>query len=135
MNAAPARAPNLSVRVLFPFGLLLSLAAAGPACAPPPPDYAKAFAAMPSCPDRPDEGVTVVGAVAHPGQIPVSQGRTLVEAITYSGGFTALGYRGRVIVRRCRKAAVVDVEAIVDFGATDPRLADGDIVEVRERDL
>ncbi len=90
---------------------------------------------MPSCPQAPDEGVTVLGAVPHPGKIAVSQGRTLVEAITYSGGFTALGYRGQVVVRRCKKTAVVDVEAILDFGATDPRMADGDVVEVRERDL
>ena len=135
MNVTKDRAPKLFVRVLFSFGFVLSLAALGSACAPPPPDYAKAFAAMPSCPESPDQGVTVVGAVAHPGQLPVSKGRTLVEAITYSGGFTALGYRGRVVVRRCRKTAVVDVEAIVDFGATDPRLADGDIVEVRQRDM
>lgn len=135
MNALARRATNLFVRVVPTFGFLVALACAGSACAPPPADYNKAFAAMPSCPEKADEGVTVVGAVLHPGQLPLSKGRTLVEAITSSGGFTALGYRGRVAVRRCNKMAMVDVEAILDFGATDPRMADGDIIEVRERDL
>jgi hypothetical protein len=134
LNLPPRRATNLLVRVVFSFGFLVALACAGSACAPPPADYAKAFAAMPSCPEKADEGVTVLGAVPRPGRLPISKGRTLVEAITSSGGFTALGYRGQVAVRRCKKTAVVDVEAILDFGATDPRMADGDIVEVRERD-
>src|SRR5262245_11098039 len=100
--------------------LLLCLACAASACSPPPPDYAKMLAAQAPCPAKPKEGVTVLGAVQHPGRIPLSQAATLTEALTAAGGFTVLAYRGRVRVQRCRQAFLLDVDAIAEQGATDP---------------
>lgn len=103
-------------------------------CTPPPPDYERKLAEVAPCAAQADGFVDVLGAVSHPGRVPLAEGPTLTKALTAAGGLTALSYRGRVRVRRCRTLLLVDVEAITDFGATDPKMTSGDEIFVTTRE-
>jgi polysaccharide export outer membrane protein len=82
--------------------------------------------------------VAVFGQVAKPGQFPVIEGMTVVQAITVAGGFTPIADRDRVtITRKVSKEKVVrvvfSVAAIMEGKIADVPLQAGDTIYVEER--
>jgi protein involved in polysaccharide export with SLBB domain len=82
--------------------------------------------------------VTMLGQLGKPGQIPMTPGMTIVQAISVAGGFTALADKEHVtITRRVSKTKVVrvvfSVIAITDGRTDDVQLQAGDTVYVEER--
>jgi len=80
----------------------------------------------------------VFGQVQKPGQFPMNEGMTVVQAISLAGGFTALADKGKVTLnRRVSKTKVVrqvfSVEAITDGKIPDVPLQAGDTIYVEER--
>lgn len=82
--------------------------------------------------------VSVFGAVQKPGQFPMQEGITVVQAITLAGGFTPIADRDRVALsRRVSKTKVVrvvfSVAAITEGRTNDIPLQAGDTIYVEER--
>lgn len=81
--------------------------------------------------------VTLLGQVAKPGNLPLSPGMTLLEAISQAGGLTAVASASHVnLTRRTGKnsqTVQVDVDAITEGKAPDVPLQAGDRIYVRER--
>jgi protein involved in polysaccharide export with SLBB domain len=82
--------------------------------------------------------VSIVGAVQKPGSIPWSEGMKLVDAISLSGGFTALADGDHVRITRLVGAnktvtAIVNVEDITDGKLGDVPLQAGDTIKVEQR--
>ena len=81
--------------------------------------------------------IELIGEVMKPGSIPLVPGMTLLRAITIAGGFTAMGKRGFVFIRRKVKggtrAATISVEDIIDNRIPDPLMQAGDSVYVPAR--
>lgn len=81
--------------------------------------------------------VSVLGAVAKPGTLPIVPGMTLVYAVSQAGGFTALASKDdTVVTRRVGKKLEryrVEVSRITRGDAEDFALRAGDIVFVPER--
>ncbi len=81
--------------------------------------------------------VTVVGAIARPGQYPVAQRLSVLQAVGLAGGFTSLADKNETRVIRHTDNGVrpirVRVEAIMTGQATDFQLEPGDVVNVPER--
>jgi polysaccharide biosynthesis/export protein VpsN len=80
----------------------------------------------------------VFGQVQKPGQFPMSEGMTVVQAISLAGGFTALADRDRVTLnRRVSREKVVrvffSVAAITEGKMNDIPLQSGDTIYVEER--
>lgn len=82
-------------------------------------------------------GVTVLGQVVHPGRVALGSARTIVEAITWSGGTTATGWLRHTQLRRVidgvPRVFLVDVERILEGDDEDVPLEAGDVVMVPER--
>lgn len=80
---------------------------------------------------------SVMGAVAQPGTFPMSNGLTVVQAISLAGGFTPLASRNSVVVTRRRNGELRRYEVAVDRmtrGEVDDfPVTAGDIVYVPER--
>ena len=83
--------------------------------------------------------VAVVGAVAHPGTFPLTSGLTVVQAISLSGGVTAIANADSTVVTRRVNGELrryrVPVDAVTQGGADDFVLSSGDIIYVPERIL
>jgi polysaccharide export outer membrane protein len=82
--------------------------------------------------------VSVVGAVAKPGSLPWSEGMKLVDAISLSGGLTALADGDRVRVTRIvgqnkTVTATVSIDDITDGKLGDIPLQAGDTIKVDQR--
>jgi protein involved in polysaccharide export with SLBB domain len=82
--------------------------------------------------------VSVVGAVQKPGSLPWSEGMKLVDAISLSGGFTAIADGDHVILTRVVEGgktitATVSVEDITDGKMPDIPLQAGDTIKVDQR--
>jgi polysaccharide export outer membrane protein len=81
--------------------------------------------------------ISVLGAVAKPGTLPIVPGMTLVNAVSQAGGFTALASKDEtVITRRVDGKLVryrVAVSRITRGDEADFALRTGDIVFVPER--
>ncbi len=81
--------------------------------------------------------ITVMGAVTHTGQFPLTAGLTLAQAISLAGGFTALANPGATMVTRRTEGELrrfrIDVDDISRGRTEDFVLRAGDIVFVPER--
>ncbi len=81
--------------------------------------------------------ITVMGAVAHTGQYPLTAGLTLVQAISLAGGFNALANPGATMVTRRVEGELrrfrIDADAASRGRSRDFVLRAGDIVFVPER--
>jgi protein involved in polysaccharide export with SLBB domain len=81
--------------------------------------------------------VSVMGAVAKPGGLPLTSGMTIIDAISGAGGLTPLASGDNTIVTRRVGGALqrykVPVDSISEGHADDFRLQEGDIVFVPER--
>jgi polysaccharide export outer membrane protein len=81
--------------------------------------------------------VSVIGAVAKPGSLPWSEGMKLVDAISLSGGLTALADGDRVRVTRLVGAktvtATISIDDITDGKLGDIPLQAGDTIKVDQR--
>ncbi len=81
--------------------------------------------------------ITVMGAVAHTGQFPLTAGLTLVQAISLAGGFNALANPGATMVTRRVDGELrrfrIDADAVSRGRSRDFLLQAGDIVFVPER--
>lgn len=82
--------------------------------------------------------IAVFGQVQKPGQFPMSEGVTVVQAISLAGGFTALADRDRVTLNRKVSAkkvvrVVFSVAAITEGKMNDIPLQAGDTLYVEER--
>jgi protein involved in polysaccharide export with SLBB domain len=82
--------------------------------------------------------VSIVGAVQKPGSIPWSEGMKLVDAISLSGGLTALADGDHVRITRLVGAnktvtATVSVDDITDGKLGDVPLQAGDTIKVDQR--
>ena len=82
--------------------------------------------------------VSVVGAVAKPGSLPWSEGMKLIDAISASGGLTALADGDHVRITRVvgqshTVTATVSVEDITDGRLSDVPLQAGDTIKVEQR--
>jgi len=82
--------------------------------------------------------VAVFGQVQKPGQFPMTEGMTVVQAISLAGGFTSLADRDRVTLnRRVSKEKVIrvvfSVAAITEGKMNDILLQSGDTLYVEER--
>lgn len=81
--------------------------------------------------------ITVLGEVQKPGSFPLAPGMTLVQAISYAGGFSAIANQNRVTLSRKTKSGkhtvMVSVEAITDGRSPDIPLQAGDQIYVHER--
>jgi protein involved in polysaccharide export with SLBB domain len=81
--------------------------------------------------------ISVLGAVAKPGTLPIVPGLTLVHAVSQAGGFTALASKDDTVVTRRREGKLeryrVEVSRIARGDAEDFPLRAGDIVFVPER--
>jgi len=82
--------------------------------------------------------VSVVGAVEKPGSLAWSDGMKLVDAISLSGGLTALADGGRVRITRIvgpnrTVTATVSVDDITDGRIPDVALQAGDTIKVDQR--
>jgi len=80
----------------------------------------------------------VFGQVQKPGQFPMTEGMTVVQAISLAGGFTPLADRDRVTLnRRVSKSKVVrvvfSVAAMTEGKINDVPLQAGDTIYVEER--
>ena len=81
--------------------------------------------------------ISVMGAVANPGTFPITEGLTIVQAISLAGGFTNLANRNSTVVTRksgneTQKYRVA-VDKITRGGERDPLVSPGDIIYVPER--
>lgn len=81
--------------------------------------------------------ISVVGAVENAGTFPLTNGMTVVRAISLAGGFTSLASRNSTVVTRRAGGRLrrfrVRVEDAVEGAAQDFPLQAGDIVYVPER--
>ncbi len=82
--------------------------------------------------------VSVFGQVQKPGQFPMVEGLTVVQAITLAGGFTPIADRDRIaITRKVSKEKAVrvvfSVAAITEGKMNDIPLQAGDTIYVEER--
>ncbi len=82
--------------------------------------------------------VAVFGQVQKPGQFPMSEGMTVVQAISLAGGFTSIADRDRVTLNRRVSAkkvvrVVFSVAAITEGKMNDIVLQAGDTLYVEER--
>jgi protein involved in polysaccharide export with SLBB domain len=82
--------------------------------------------------------VSIVGAVQKPGSLPWTEGMKLVDAISLSGGFTALADGDHVLVTRLLPGnrtvtGVVSVDDITDGRLSDIPLQAGDTIKVGQR--
>lgn len=82
--------------------------------------------------------VAVFGQVQKPGQFPMAEGMTVVQAISLAGGFTAIADRDRVTLNRKVSAkkvvrVVFSVAAITEGKMNDIPLQAGDTLYVEER--
>lgn len=81
--------------------------------------------------------ISVLGQVQKPGSFPLSPGLTLVQAISQSGGFNAIGNRDRILLTRKTgtrtKTVTLSVDAITDGSLPDVPLQAGDTIFVNER--
>jgi protein involved in polysaccharide export with SLBB domain len=82
--------------------------------------------------------VSIVGAVQKPGSIPWSEGMKLVDAISLSGGLTALADGNHVRITRLvgsnkTVTATVSVDDITDGKLGDVPLQAGDTIKVDQR--
>lgn len=82
--------------------------------------------------------VSIIGAVQKPGSLPWQEGMKLVEAISQSGGFTALADADHVRVTRVvgggkTVTATVSVDDITDGKLSDLLLQAGDTIKVDQR--
>lgn len=81
--------------------------------------------------------VTLLGQIQKPGSLPLSSGLTLLQAISMSGGFTAIAKSASVRLTRKMNGStltvVVDVDAITDGRTPDIPLQAGDSIFVQER--
>lgn len=80
--------------------------------------------------------VSVLGQVDEPGTFTYQESMTIVEAVSKAGGFTKLAERRRVKVTRLQNGAdqtfVVDVDRILEGGASNLMLRPGDVVFIPE---
>jgi protein involved in polysaccharide export with SLBB domain len=81
--------------------------------------------------------VSVLGAVAKPGTLPIMPGMTLVHAVSQAGGFTALASKDDTVVTRRVAGKLeryrIEVSKITRGDSDDFPLRTGDIVFVPER--
>jgi polysaccharide biosynthesis/export protein VpsN len=82
--------------------------------------------------------ITILGSISKPGQLPMTSGLTVVQAVSLAGGFTALSDKEHVtLTRRVSKSKVVrvvfSVLAITDGRMDDVPLQAGDTIYVEER--
>jgi polysaccharide export outer membrane protein len=82
--------------------------------------------------------VSVVGAVQKPGSLPWSDGMKLIDAISLSGGLTALADGDHVRITRIvgpsrTMTATVSVDDITDGRTPDVPLQAGDTIKVEQR--
>jgi protein involved in polysaccharide export with SLBB domain len=81
--------------------------------------------------------ISVVGAVSKPGNFPMANGLTVVQAIGLAGGFTSLADRNATLVTRRNKGKTnrfrVAVESVTEGKTDDFALQAGDIVYIPER--
>ena len=82
--------------------------------------------------------VSIVGAVQKPGSIPWSEGMKLVDAISLSGGLTALADGDHVRITRVvgsnkTVTAIVSVDDITDGKLGDVPLQAGDTIKIDQR--
>jgi len=81
--------------------------------------------------------VSVVGAVAHPGNFPMTTGLTVVQAISLAGGFTSIASRDDTVVTRRVGGRLrrfpVHAEDVTEGNEDDFPLQAGDIIYVPER--
>lgn len=82
--------------------------------------------------------ISVIGAVQKPGSLPWQEGIKLVEAISLSGGFTALADSDHVVLTRNVSGgktvtATVDVDEITEGHQADIPLQAGDTIKVGQR--
>jgi protein involved in polysaccharide export with SLBB domain len=81
--------------------------------------------------------VSVLGAVAKPGTLPIVPGMTLVHAVSQAGGFTALASKDDTVITRRVAGKLeryrVEVSRITRGDSEDFPLRAGDIVFVPER--
>lgn len=82
--------------------------------------------------------VSILGAVQKPGSLPWQEGMKLVEAISQSGGFTALADADHVLLTRVvgggkTVTATVSVDDITDGKLQDILLQAGDTIKVDQR--
>ena len=81
--------------------------------------------------------ISVIGAVDRPGTFPLTEGLTVVQAITLAGGFTNLANRNATVLTRRHgeetKKYRIAVDDVTRRGAKDPRVGPGDIIYVPER--
>lgn len=81
--------------------------------------------------------ISVVGAIARPGNFPITSGMTVVEAIGLAGGFTALANQDDTVVTRRESGRLkryrVPVGEITKGRSQDFPLQAGDIIYVPER--
>jgi protein involved in polysaccharide export with SLBB domain len=82
--------------------------------------------------------VSVIGAVTKPGSLPWSEGMKLVEAISLSGGFTALADADHVRITRTvapgkTVTSTVSVDDITDGKMPDLPLQAGDTIKIEQR--
>lgn len=75
--------------------------------------------------------VTVVGAVARPARLPLTdRPLTVIDAINASGGFAQGSQRRNVSINRGGSTLAVDMDSFLTQGAALPVLHDGDVVQV-----
>lgn len=72
--------------------------------------------------------VVMLGAVAHPGNVPYSPGMTLTLALRLAGGPT--GFANHMRLERDRMVFTVPLRDVIDHEAPDPELAPGDVITV-----
>jgi polysaccharide export outer membrane protein len=82
--------------------------------------------------------VSVFGQVQKPGQFPITEGMSAVQAISLAGGFTAIGDRDHVTLnRKLTKTKILrvvfSVSAITEGKAQDFPLQSGDTLFIEER--
>lgn len=81
--------------------------------------------------------ISVLGAVAKPGSLPIVPGMTVVYAVSQAGGFTALASKDDTVITRRVGGKLeryrVEVSRITKGDAEDFPLRAGDIVFVPER--
>lgn len=75
--------------------------------------------------------VTVVGAVARPTRLPLTdRPLTVIDAINVAGGFAQGSQRMAVSINRGGSTLAVDMDSFLTQGAALPVLHDGDVVQV-----
>ncbi len=81
--------------------------------------------------------VVIMGAVARPGNFPMTGGLTVVQAISLAGGFSPIASRDDTVVSRRVDGRLrrfrVRVDDVTDGRAADFPLRNGDIIFVPER--